>query len=207
MTITLHQGDLPQGIEWGNAIAVDTEAMGLNNYRDRLCLVQLSSGDGTAHLVRFEKDKFEAPILRALLENQDITKIFHYARFDIAILKEYLDVDCKPIYCTKIASMLVRTYTDKHGLKELCRELIDVDLSKQQQSSDWGANDLTPAQQTYAANDVFYLHALREKLDEMLKRENRTDLAKKCFEFLPARAELDLAGWLETDIFAHSTSR
>lgn len=203
MTITLHEGDLPKDVKFSDSIAVDTEAMGLNNHRDRLCLVQLSGGDGTAHLVRFEKDKYDAPNLKKLLADQKTTKIFHYARFDVSIIKEYLDVECTPLYCTKIASTLARTYTDKHSLKELCRELLSIDMSKQQQSSDWGANTLTNDQQTYAANDVLHLHAIREKLDMMLKREGRLEMAQKCFDFVPVRADLDLAGWLETDIFAH----
>ena len=204
MTITLHHGDLPENIEFGDSIAVDTEAMGLNNHRDRLCVVQLSGGDGDAHLVKFEKGRYDAPNLKALLENTKITKIFHYARFDVAIIREYLGVECTPLYCTKIASTLVRTYTDRHSLKELCKEILNIDLSKQQQSSDWGADELTPEQQAYAANDVLYLHALRERLDTMLVREDRLDLARKCFDFVPVRATLDLAGWPETDIFAHS---
>lgn len=203
MTITLHQGDLPSGLKFGDCVAVDTEAMGLNNRRDRLCLVQLSAGDGTAHLVQFRKDEYDAPNLKALLTNRKITKLFHYARFDVAILREYLGVECTPLYCTKIASMLCRTYTDRHSLKELCKEILEIDLSKQQQSSDWGADTLTPEQQSYAANDVLHLHALKKRLDGMLEREGRQELAQKCFGFVPVRAELDLAGWPETDIFAH----
>lgn len=203
MTITLHKGDLPKDVKFGDSIAVDTEAMGLNNHRDRLCLVQLSGGDGTAHLVQIEKDQYDAPHLKALLADPKITKLFHYARFDVSIIKKYLGVTCTPLYCTKIASTLVRTYTDRHSLKELCRELLDLDLSKQQQSSDWGTDALSEEQLAYAANDVLHLHKLREKLDEMLTRENRMALAQNCFDFVPVRAELDLAGWPETDIFAH----
>lgn len=203
MTITLHEGDIPKDLKFADSIAVDTEAMGLNNHRDRLCLVQLSAGDGTAHLVRFAKNRYDAPNLKKLLGDPKTTKIFHYARFDIAIIKAYLDIECTPLYCTKIASLLARTYTDKHGLKELCKELLDIDLSKQQQSSDWGANELSPDQQAYAANDVLHLHALREKLDAMLAREGRTELARSCFDFVMTRANLDLSGWAETDIFAH----
>jgi len=202
-SIQLHQGDLPKGLKFGDCIAVDTEAMGLNNRRDRLCLLQLSGGDGTAHLVQFKKGDYKAPNLKALLENRKVTKLFHYARFDVAIIKQYLGVDCTPLYCTKIASTLTRTYTDRHSLKELCKEILDLDLSKQQQSSDWGADTLSTEQQSYAANDVLHLHKIKDRLDEMLKREGRTALAQQCFEFIPARVELDLAGWLETDIFAH----
>jgi len=204
MTVTLHHGDIPKDIPFGDSIAVDTEAMGLNNHRDRLCVVQLSSGDGTAHLVQFEKDKYGAPNLKRLLDNKKTTKLFHFARFDVAIIKKYLDVECTPLYCTRLASMLARTYTDKHGLKYLCKELLDVDLSKQQQSSDWGTETLSAEQQDYAANDVLYLHQLRAKLDIMLEREGRKMLAQQCFDFIPARAALDLAGWPDTDIFAHS---
>ncbi len=203
MSITLHQGDLPKDIEFGDSVAVDTEAMGLNNHRDRLCLVQLSSGDGTAHLVQLEKGQYDAPNLKALLGDTKITKLFHYARFDVAIIKKYLGVECCPLYCTKIASSLARTYTDRHGLKDLCKEILGVDLNKQQQSSDWGNSELTSEQQSYAASDVLYLHALRARLDGMLEREGRKALAQSCFDFISARAELDLSGWLETDIFAH----
>ncbi|MCB9990334.1 MAG: ribonuclease D [Rhodospirillales bacterium] len=204
MTITLHHGDIPTELSFGDAVAVDTEAMGLNNHRDRLCLVQLSAGDGNAHLVQFEQGKYDAPNLKNLFLDQDVTKIFHYARFDISIIKKYMKIECTPLYCTKIASTLCRTYTDRHSLKELCRELLGIELSKQQQSSDWGADTLSEDQQLYAANDVLHLHALREGLDKMLAREGRAHLAQSCFEFLPVRTELDLAGWLETDIFAHS---
>ncbi len=203
MTITLHQGDIPAHLNFGKAVAVDTEAMGLNNLRDRLCLVQLSSGDGTAHLVQFPDRNYAAPNLKALLGNPKITKIFHFARFDIAIIRHYLGVECTPLYCTRISSMLCRTFTDRHGLRDLCRDLLGVDLNKQQQSSDWGAQTLTQEQLMYAASDVLHLHALRDKLWEMLKREGRDQMAKSCFEFLPTRAALDLAGWPDIDIFAH----
>jgi len=204
MSISLHKGDIPNDIDWGNSIAVDTEAMGLKNHRDRLCIVQISSGDGNAHLVQFERDQYQAPNLKKLLADNNITKIFHFARFDVAIIKHYLNIDCEPIYCTRIASMLARTYTDRHSLKELARELLSVELSKQQQSSDWGQAEITSEQQAYAANDVLYLHELREKLNLMLKREDRYELAEMTFKFILTRAKLDLAGWIETDIFAHS---
>lgn len=203
MTITLHINDIPASLDLGASIAVDTEAMGLNNHRDRLCLVQLSGGDGNAHLVRFDKGQYAAPNLKKLLGNPKTLKIFHFARFDVAIIKHYLDVECTPLYCTKIASRLTRTYTDKHGLKELCKEILSIEVNKQQQSSDWGADTLTLEQQQYAANDVLYLHALKVKLDEMLAREGRVTIAQDCFNFIPARAALDLAGWVELDIFAH----
>lgn len=203
MSITLHQGDLPDNLDLGKTIAVDTEAMGLNNHRDRLCLVQLSSGDGTAHLVQFEPGRYDAPNLKALLADPSVTKLYHFARFDVAILYHYLGVRAAPLYCTKIASYLCRTYTDRHGLRDLCRELLGVDLNKQQQSSDWGADTLNEDQRAYAANDVLYLHGLREKLDEMLAREGRREMAQSCFDFVMTRAELDLAGWPDVDIFAH----
>ncbi len=205
MTITLHQDDLPGNVSFGSSVAVDTEAMGLHNHRDRLCLIQLSSGDGTAHLVQFKPGHYAAPNLKLLLADSGVTKLFHYARFDVAIIKKYLGVDCTPLYCTRIASSLARTYTDKHGLRDLCRELLGVDLNKQQQSSDWGAEALSPEQLAYAASDVFHLHALRERLDKMLLREKRLELAQECFKFIPTRTALDLAGWLEKDIFAHSS--
>ena len=203
MTITLHKNDLPADLDFRGSVAVDSETLGLNLGRDRLCLVQLSAGDGTAHLVQLDRATYEAPNLMRLMKDPAVTKIFHYARFDVAMLKAYLGVDTQPIYCTKIASKLVRTYTDRHGLKDLCRELIGIDLSKQQQSSDWGAAELTDAQLAYAASDVLYLHRLKEKLDGMLAREGRTELAERCFGFLPTRAALDLAGWESEDIFAH----
>ena len=203
MTITLHKGDLPAGLSFGDSVAIDTETLGLNPHRDRLCLAQLSAGDGDVHLVQFAAGAYDAPNLKALLINPNVTKLFHFARFDLAVLYQYLGVMAGPVYCTKIASKLTRTYTDRHGLKDLVKELLDIDISKQQQSSDWGAAELTPAQQDYAAGDVLYLHQLREKLDERLAREGRTDLAAACFRFLPSRALLDLTGWPEEDIFAH----
>ena len=204
MTNYVHKGDLPADVTFNGDIAVDTEAMGLNNHRDRLCVVQLSDGNGDAHLVQFARGEYNAPNLVKLLEDPNRVKLFHFARFDVAILKHYLGVRTAPIYCTKIASRLCRTFTDHHSFKTLCRELIQVEISKQQQSSDWGADELSPQQVDYAASDVLYLHQLREKLDTMLAREGRTELANECFQFLPARAELDLAGWPDIDIFAHS---
>ncbi len=203
MTITLHKGDLPAGLSFGKSVAVDTETMGLNPARDRLCLVQLSAGDGNAHLVQFAPGEYDCPNLKALFENEDVLKIFHFGRFDIASINAYLDVAVTPVYCTKIASRLARTFTDRHGLKNLCSDLLGVELSKQQQSSDWGAATLTEEQKTYAASDVLHLHALKIKLDEMLEREDRAYLAQACFDFLPARSALDLEGWPEIDIFAH----
>ncbi|WP_085907481.1 ribonuclease D [Kiloniella majae] len=202
--IHLHQTDLPDGIDFGTSVAVDSETMGLNLSRDRLCLIQLSAGNGVCHLVQFKDGNFDAPNLRALFTNQDVTKIFHFARFDLAAIERYLGVTCNPVYCTKIASKLIRTYTDRHGLKELCRELLSVDISKQQQSSDWGSPDLSEDQLRYAASDVLYLHRMVKILDERLAREGRSEMAKACFDFLPWRAKLDIAGWDETDIFAHS---
>jgi ribonuclease D len=203
LTITLHRGDLPAGLDFGSSVAIDSETMGLNPHRDRLCVVQLSGGDGNSHLVQFPIGQYAAPNLKALLANPKVTKIFHFGRFDIAVMQHYLGVVTTPVYCTKIASKLVRTFTDRHGLKDLCKELLGVELSKQQQSSDWGADELTEEQMKYAASDVLYLHQLRAKLDEMLAREGRTELARACFEFLPSRAFLDLQGWPELDIFAH----
>ncbi len=203
MSIELHKGDLPDGLVLGDLVAIDTETLGLNPNRDRLCLIQLSSGDGNAHLVQFEKDSYDAPNLKAILTDTNVTKIFHFGRFDLAVMLRYLGVLCEPVFCTKIASRLSRTYTDRHGLKDLCRELLNVELSKQQQSSDWGAAELTQAQHDYAASDVLYLHQLREKFLEMLDREGRTELAKACFRFLPYRAALDLIGWVDEDIFRH----
>lgn len=199
----LHQGDLPDELDLGPIVAVDTETMGLNPIRDRLCLVQLSAGDGTVHLVQLAQGNYEAPNLSALLNDPDVLKLFHFARFDIAALAAYLGVVSAPVYCTKIASKLVRTFTDRHGLKDLTRDLLGVEISKQQQSSDWGAATLTPEQQRYAAGDVLYLHRIKAALDEMLEREERTELAQACFDFLPARALLDLEGWPDMDIFAH----
>jgi ribonuclease D len=201
--IHLHKGDLPAGLSLGPVIAIDSETMGLDTARDRLCLLQLSAGDGVCHLVQFAQGDYAAPNLKALLADPGVTKLFHFARFDLAAIRHYLGVDCAPVYCTKIASKLVRTYTDRHGLKDLCRELLGVELSKQQQSSDWGAAELSQEQLAYAASDVLYLHDLRAKLDVMLVREGRDTLARACFDFLPARAALDIAGWQEIDIFAH----
>jgi ribonuclease D len=203
MKIRLYKGDLPDGLDLGPLVAIDTETLGLNPFRDRLCLAQLSAGDGICHAVQFAQGAYEAPNLKRLLADPGVTKLFHFARFDIAMFRRCLGVDCKPVYCTKIASKLVRTYTDKHGLKDLVRELLGLDLSKEQQSSDWGSAELTEKQLAYAANDVAYLHQLKTVLDTMLAREGRTHLARACFDFLPARAELDLAGWEDTDIFAH----
>jgi ribonuclease D len=201
----LYRGDLPSGLVLGPTVAVDTETMGLNPLRDRLCLVQLSAGDGIGHLVQIPlgATQSQAPNLRALLEDPNVTKLFHFARFDIAALRQHLGVVCSPVYCTKIASRLTRTFTDRHGLKDLCKDLLGVDLSKQQQSSDWGADALSQEQLEYAASDVRHLHALKQKLDLMLQREGRSALAQACFDFLPTRAALDLAGWSDLDIFAH----
>ena len=203
MAIELHHGDLPDGLDLGPVVAIDTETMGLNPNRDRLCVAQLSSGDGNAHLVKFSPGPFDAPNMCALLANPDVLKLFHFGRFDIAVMDKFLGVPAAPVYCTKIASKLVRTYTDRHGLKDLCRELLGVDLSKEQQSSDWGAETLTDQQMTYAASDVLYLHRLREVLSARLHREGRAQMAQECFAFLPTRAALDLAGWPEADIFSH----
>jgi ribonuclease D len=203
MSHHLYRGDLPEGIDFESAVAVDTEAMGLNPHRDRLCLVQLSAGDGNAHLVQLAPGAYEAPRLKALMADPTVTKIFHFARFDLAMIYHYLGVMAGPIYCTKIASRLARTFTDKHGLRDLCKDVLNVDLSKQQQSSDWGAATLTDQQLQYAATDVLHLHALRARLDAMLEREGRADLARAAFDFLPARVLLDLEGWAEQDIFAH----
>lgn len=203
MTVHLHQGDLPAGLDFPNGVAIDTETMGLKPGRDRLCVVQLSAGDGHAHCVRFAQGVYEAPRLKALLADAATLKIFHFARFDIAVLRKYLGVETTPVYCTKIASKLVRTFTDRHGLKDLVRELTGKELSKEQQSSDWGAAELTQAQLAYAASDVLYLHQVKEKLDAMLKREGRSHIAQSCFDFLATRAALDLLGWDEDDIFAH----
>ncbi len=203
MTNHLYQRDLPDGLDLGPVVAIDCETMGLNPHRDRLCVVQMSGGDGEAHLVQVEKGQTEAPNLTAMLANPDILKLFHFGRFDIAALENAFGVTTAPVYCTKIASKLVRTYTDRHGLKYLLQELLDVDISKQQQSSDWGAADLSKAQFDYAASDVLHLHKLREELDKRLAREGRTEMAQACFDFLPMRARLDLAGWPEIDIFAH----
>ncbi len=203
MLVKLYRGDLPATLDLGREVAIDTETMGLSPHRDKLCLVQLSSGDGDAHLVQIDRETFEAPRLKALLTDPGILKIFHFARFDVAALKVWLGVDAAPIYCTKIASKLARTYTDRHGLKDLVREMLGIEMSKQQQSSDWGLPVLSDAQKQYAALDVIYLHEIRSRLDAMLKRENRMELAKACFNFVPVRAALDLCGWTEEDVFAH----
>src|ERR1700759_5534543 len=203
MKIHLHHGDLPGRLDLGKLVAIDTETLGLNPFRDRLCLAQLSAGDGVCHAVQFAAGEYAATNLTRLLADPSVTKLFHFARFDVAMFRRYLGVVCAPIYCTKIASKLVRTYTDKHGLKDLVKELLNVDLSKEQQSSDWGAPELTEKQLAYAANDVAFLHRLKVVLDGMLAREGRTALAKSCFDFLPTRVELDLAGWPDVDIFAH----
>ena len=203
MAIHYHQYDLPADVSFGDSVAIDTETMGLNLQRDRLCVVQLSAGDGDAHVVHFPTQDYDAPNLRRLLGDQAVTKLFHFARFDLAMIQKYFSVVCTPVYCTKVASKLCRTNTDRHGLKDLCKELLGVDLSKQQQTSDWGAAELTPEQVAYAASDVLYLHALRIKMDALLAREGRRHLAEACFYFLPVRSALDLAGWDEEDIFAH----
>jgi len=203
MTIKLHKGDLPANVKFSGSVAIDTETMGLIPHRDRLCLVQLSGGDGNAHLVQLAQDEYDAPNLKKLLNDKSIVKIFHFARFDVAMLKKYLGVETTPVYCTKIASKLVRTYTDRHGLKDLCREILGKDISKQQQSSDWGADKLSKAQREYAASDVLFLHELMARLNEMLEREGRVDLAQASFDYLPTRAQLDLEGFSEMDIFHH----
>jgi ribonuclease D len=203
MTITLHKGDLPDGLDFGSSVAVDSETMGLRPERDRLCLVQLSAGDGDAHLVQLPIGDYAAPNLKALMLDPNVTKIFHYARFDVAVMQAYLGVMTTSVYCTKIASKLVRTYTDRHGLKDLCRELLGIDLSKQQQSSDWGADTLSEEQLHYAASDVLYLHRIRGILDERLAREGRARIAQSCFDFLPTRAQLDLIRYDDQDIFSH----
>lgn len=199
----LHQGDLPDGLDLGREVAVDSEAMGLRIGRDPLCVVQLSAGDGDAHVVRLDRPAYDCPNLKRLLADPGVLKIFHFGRFDIAMFAYHLGVLAAPVYCTKIASKLARTYTDRHGLKDLARELGGIDMSKAQQSSDWGAASLSPEQVAYAASDVLHLHALKARLDEMLVREGRRELARACFDFLPSRAKLDLAGWDEVDIFAH----
>ncbi|WP_421692730.1 ribonuclease D [Aestuariivirga sp.] len=203
MAIKLYKGDLPPGVDFGSSVAVDTETLGLVPRRDKLCLVQLSAGDGNAHLVQLDRTNYEAPNLKALFADPAVTKIFHYARFDVAVIKYYLGVEVSPLYCTKIASKLTRTYTDRHGLKDLIKELLGIELNKQQQSSDWGAHVLSDAQKQYAAQDVLYLHELKSRLDQMLAREGREQVARACFDFVPTRAGLDLAGWTEEDVFAH----
>ena len=203
MSIHLHKNDIPADVKFSGRIAVDSETLGLNLKRDPLCLVQLSGGDGEAHIVQLDRTTYDAPNLKALMVDPTITKIFHFARFDVAILKACLDIDCTPIYCTRTVSKLVRTYTDRHGLRDNCRELLGVDLNKQMQSSDWGAAELSNEQLSYAANDVLYLHQLQDKLDTMLEREGRKELAQKCFDVISVQAELDLKGWAGQDIFAH----
>ena len=204
MTNFLHEGDLPDDLDLGASVAIDSETMGLRLGRDPLCVVQLSAGDGHAHVVRLARPHYDAPNLKRLLADPNVLKIFHFGRFDIAMIALHLGVTCAPVYCTKIASKLARTYTDRHGLKDLTRELLAIDLSKAQQSSDWGAPSLSQDQVNYAASDVLHLHALKARLDEMLAREGRAQLAQACFDFLPWRARLDLAGWEDIDVFAHS---
>ncbi|MGC6511789.1 MAG: ribonuclease D [Parvibaculales bacterium] len=203
MSITLHKGDLPDNVSFTGSVAVDTETLGLKPSRDKLCLVQLSAGDGTAHIVQLDRETYDAPNLKKLLGDRSVVKIFHYARFDVAVIAHYLRVHCAPLWCTKIASKLARTYTDRHGLKDLCRELAGIDLSKQQQSSDWGAVELSEAQLKYAASDVLHLHTLKDRLEAMLVRESRKDMAEACFDFVLVRAAMDLAGWDDLDIFSH----
>ncbi len=204
MAVKLYRGDLPADFNPGTAVAIDTETLGLHPHRDRLCVVQISTGDGNAHLIQFDAGKHEAPRLKALLEDRAVLKIFHFARFDVAVLKHYLSADTGPLYCTKIASKLARTYTDKHGLKDVVRELLGIEVNKQQQSSDWGSHVLSEAQKSYAAQDVLYLHELKSRLDQMLEREGRMHFAKACFDFIPVRSALDLGGWGEEDVFAHT---
>ncbi len=201
--IEFHEGDLPAGVSFGDSVAVDSETMGLYPDRDRLCLLQLRGAEGPVHLVRFPTGALKAPNVRALLADPAVTKLFHFARFDLAVIRRYLGVDCRPVYCTKIASKLARTYTDRHGLKDVTKEILGIELSKEQQSSDWGATQLSDDQLRYAASDVIHLHQLRRGLDAILVREGRMALAEACFKFLPERAALDLAGWANDDIFAH----
>jgi len=203
-SISFHKGDLPADVSFGRSVAIDTETQGLSYVRDKLCLVQLSSGDGSAHLVQMDRDTYDCPNLKALLSDPGIEKIFHFARFDVAMMQQHLGITCAPVWCTKIASKLARTYTDRHGLKDVSKEIAGVDMSKAQQSSDWGASELTDAQLQYAASDVLHLHEVKAGLEAMLVREGRLALAEACFAFLPTRAALDLAGWEGTDIFAHS---
>lgn len=203
MTVHFYTDDLPDDVTFEGSLAIDTETTGLVLSRDRLCLIQLSVGDGDAHLVHFPTANHDAPNLKRVLSDPALTKLFHYARFDVAVLQNWLGVTCEPVYCTKIASRLVRTYTDRHGLKDLCRELLGVDLSKEQQSSDWAATELSDKQKNYAASDVLYLHRLRDRLDEMLAREGRVELAARCFAFVPTRVALDMGGWQDVDIFSH----
>ena len=201
--IFFHKDDLAEGVKFQNSVAVDSETLGLRPERDPLCLVQLSSGDGTAHLVQLNRENYNAPNLKRVLSDKKCQKISHFARFDVAVLKKYLNIDCEPVYCTKIVSKLVRTYTDKHGLKDLCKETLNIDLSKQQQSSNWGAEELTEDQKKYAASDVIYLHRIKSKLDEQLVKMNRQDIANECFSFIKTRVDLDLKGWPDIDIFSH----
>jgi len=207
MAITLHRDDIPANLSFGDCVAVDTESMGLNWERDRLCLVQLSDGNGDAHLVQLAAGKYEAPNLKKLMSNPKVMKLFHFARADLATLKYHLGVMPKPVYCTKIASVLVRTFTDRHSLKDLTKELISLDLSKEQQTSDWGTAELTQDQMNYAASDVLHLHKLKARLDAMLAREGRTELARQVMDFLPIRAELDIEGWKDVDVFSHRPVR
>lgn len=204
MTVYLHEGDLPDGLSFGSSVAVDSETLGLRFRRDPLCVVQLSAGDGDAHVVRVNRPTYDCPNLKALMADPDVLKIFHFGRFDIGMIQLHLGIETGPVYCTKIASKLARTYTDRHGLKDVAREMAGIDLSKAQQSSDWGAAELSPAQLEYAASDVLHLHAIKARLDMMLEREGRMALAQACFDFLPVRARLDLEGWEDVDIFAHS---
>ena len=201
--IKLYDGDIPKNLNLGNSIAIDTETMGLNINNDRLCLIQISDGNSNSYIVQFLKNCYDAPNLKKILNDQNILKIFHYARFDVAVIKKNLGIMCKPIYCTKIASKLSRTFTDRHGLKDLCKDLLKIDLNKQNQTSDWGNDNLTENQLEYAANDVLYLHEIKNKLDKIIKREGKQHLAKACFEFLTTRAEFDLLGWQDKDIFQH----
>lgn len=203
MSITLYKGDIPADLDFGDSVAIDTETLGLVPERDPLCLIQLSSGDGNAHLLQFDRSNYDAPNLKKILTNNKCEKIFHFARFDIAVIKHYLKIDCEPIYCTKIASKLARTYTDKHGLKDLCKELLNVELSKTEQTSDWSIDELTEDQKKYAASDVLYLHKLKVILEEKLNKLNRKKLADDCFSFISTRSYLDLNGWSEIDIFRH----
>ena len=203
MNITLYKGDIPNDLDFGDSVAIDTETLGLVPERDPLCLIQLSSGDGNAHLLQFDRSNYDAPNLKNFLSNNKCEKIFHFARFDVAVIKHYLKIDCEPIYCTKIASKLARTYTDKHGLKDLCKELLNVELSKTEQTSDWSIDELSEDQKKYAASDVLYLHKLKDILEEKLKKLKRKELADDCFRFISTRSYLDLNGWSEIDIFRH----
>ena len=203
MTITMYKGDLPKNLDFGDSVAIDTETLGLIPERDPLCLIQLSSGDGTAHLLQFDRSNYDAPNLKKILSDPNCEKIFHFARFDVAVIKHYLDIDCAPIYCTKIASKLARTYTDKHGLKDICKELLGIELSKNEQTSDWSLEELSEEQKTYASSDVLHLHKLKSILEDKLQKVKRKELAQDCFNFISTRAYLDLNGWSEIDIFRH----